>query len=191
MNPVRFGRLEAVAKTRVVFLCIGNACRSPMAEGFARAHGSDVLDVQSAGLAPALAVVPLTHHVMLEKNIDLGDCYPKEMQHVDGDIDLIINMSGHGLPEPTAAEVEVWQIRDPIGESEEVFRQVRDEIEQRVLDLIERLRSGKPPVSEEVSAAALADGTKLATGRLTPGGGLLDNKSVPPIKRMWRNWQTR
>jgi arsenate reductase (thioredoxin) len=115
-----------------------------MAEGFARTHGSDVLDVQSAGLAPALAVVSLTHHVMLEKNIDLGDCYPKELHHVDGDIDLIINMSGHDLPEDTRAQVEVWNVRDPIGESDEVFRQVRDEIEQRVLDLIKRLRAPRP-----------------------------------------------
>ena len=55
-----------------------------MAEGFARAYGADVLYAQSAGLAPALAVAPLTHHVMLEKNIDLGDCYPKELEHVEG-----------------------------------------------------------------------------------------------------------
>ena len=75
-----------------------------MAEGFARTYGSDVLHVQSAGLAPALAVAPLTHHVMLEKNIDLGDCYPKELEHVEGDIDLIINMSGYALPRNTAAK---------------------------------------------------------------------------------------
>ena len=78
-----------------------------MAEGFARTHGADVLMVQSAGLAPALAVAPLTHHVMLEKNIDLGDCYPKELEHVDGDIDLIINMSGHALPAHGGAQVAV------------------------------------------------------------------------------------
>jgi arsenate reductase len=119
-----------------------------MAEGFARAHGSDVLEVQSAGLAPALAVVPLTHHVMLEKNIDLGDCYPKEMEHVEGEIDLIVNMSGHDLPGHAAAQVEVWNVRDPIGESDAVFRQVRDEIERRVLELIERLRSRKPASAE-------------------------------------------
>ncbi len=112
-----------------------------MAEGFARAYGSDVLDVQSAGLAPAMAVVSLTHHVMLEKNIDLGDCYPKEMYHVEGDVDLIINMSGHDLPANTAAQVEVWNVRDPIGQSDEVFRQVRDQIEQLVLELIDRVRS--------------------------------------------------
>ena len=134
-----------------------------MAEGFARAYGSDVLDVQSAGLAPALAVVPLTHHVMLEKNIDLGDCYPKELEHVEGDVDLIINMSGHDLPGHAATEVEVWDVRDPIGESDEVFRQVRDQIEQRVLQLIEKLRSRKPAASQARPAAAKVDTRRRPT----------------------------
>jgi arsenate reductase len=125
-----------------------------MAEGFARAHGADVLETQSAGLAPALAVVPLTHHVMLEKNIDLGDYYPKQLEHVEGPIDLIINMSGHDLPPGAVGQVEVWDVADPIGESEAVFRQVRDQIEQRVLELIERLRSRKPVASQALPASA-------------------------------------
>jgi arsenate reductase len=124
-----------------------------MAEGFARAYGSDVLEAQSAGLAPALGVVPLTHHVMLEKNIDLGDCYPKEMEHLEGALDLIINMSGHDLPGRRDTPVEVWEVRDPIGESDEVYRRVRDEIEQRVLELIERLRSSKAASSEALPSA--------------------------------------
>ncbi len=128
-----------------------------MAEGFARAHGSDVLEAQSAGLAPALGVVPLTHHVMLEKNIDLGDCYPKEMEHVEGAIDLIVNMSGYDLQRRGSAQVEVWDVRDPIGESDEVYRQVRDEIERRVLELIERLRSRKPVGSEAIQSATKVD----------------------------------
>jgi len=134
-----------------------------MAEGFARAHGSDVIHAQSAGLAPALAIVPLTHRVMLEKNIDLGDCYPKELEHVDGAIDLIINMSGHELPARPGAEVEVWEVRDPIGESDEVFRQVRDQIEQRVLQLIERMRLRKPASSEKLSAATPVDTRRRPT----------------------------
>jgi arsenate reductase len=138
---------------RVLFVCIGNACRSPMAEGFARAYGSDVLIAQSAGLAPALAVVPLTHQVMLEKNIDLGDLYPKEFELEDG-IDLVINMSGHELPLREGVAVEVWEVRDPIGESIEVFRRVRGEIEQRVRDLIERLRTRKPAASQALQSAA-------------------------------------
>jgi arsenate reductase (thioredoxin) len=134
-----------------------------MAEGFARANGSDVLFVQSAGLAPALAIAPLTHHVMLEKNIDLGDCYPKELEHIEGSIDLIINMSGHDLPAHAGPQVEVWDVSDPIGESEAVFRQVRDEIEQRVLKLIEQLRSRKPAASEAAPAAAQVDTRRRPT----------------------------
>ena len=143
-----------VAKTRVLFVCIGNACRSPMAEGFARAYGSDVLIAHSAGLAPALAVVPLSHQVMLEKNIDLGDCYPKEFELLEGDFDLIVNMSGHDVAPRPGARMEVWDVPDPIGESEEVFRRVRDQIESRVRELIEKLRSRKPAASEPVVAAS-------------------------------------
>ena len=134
-----------------------------MAEGFARAYGEDVLEVQSAGLAPAMSVSPLTHHVMREKNIDLGYCYPKELEHVDGAVDLIINMSGHDVPRHAGAEVEVWEIRDPIGESEAVYRQVRDEIEQRVLQLLERMRSRKPSASEARPAASPVDTRRRPT----------------------------
>jgi arsenate reductase (thioredoxin) len=126
-----------------------------MAEGFARAYGSDILVAQSAGLAPAIAVVAGTHRAMLEKKIDLSDSYPKEMEYVQGDIDLIINMSGHDVPMHTNAEIEVWDIHDPIGESEEVFREVRDEIERRVLDLIERLRLSES--AEAVTTSASVD----------------------------------
>jgi arsenate reductase (thioredoxin) len=136
-----------------------------MAEGFARTYGTDVLSAQSAGLAPAMAVAPLTHDVMLEKNIDLGDSYPKQLEHVEGTVDLIVNMSGHDLPVPAGAQVEVWDISDPIGESEEIFRQVRDEIEQRVLQLIERLRSRNPAASEALPAAAQPVISKVDTRR--------------------------
>ena len=56
---------------RVLFLCIGNSCRSPMAEGFAKCYGSDVMQAESAGLAPAGIVQPLTKKVMEEKNINI------------------------------------------------------------------------------------------------------------------------
>ncbi len=114
-----------------------------MAEGFARTYGSDVLIAQSAGLAPAIVVAPLTHKVMLEKDIDLGDLYPKDLDHVREPADLIINMSGYPLPGQTHVPVEEWKVRDPIGESEEVYRAVRDQIEQKVRELVEALRTRK------------------------------------------------
>ena len=124
-----------------------------MAEGFARTYGSDVLRASSAGLAPAMAVAPLTHKVMLEKNIDIGNIYPKDFKTVLGAADLIVNMSGYELPVKTALPMEQWEIRDPIGEGEEVYRQVRDEIEQRVMQLILGMRvrkENKPAGSTKV-----------------------------------------
>lgn len=119
-----------------------------MAEGFARAYGADVLFPQSAGLAPALAIQPLTHKVMLEKNIDLGDIYPKSIDMLRGDFDLVINMSGQPRPMKSKAPIEDWSVRDPIGEPEEVYRQVRDEIEQRVMRLVLAMRTRKTPMAE-------------------------------------------
>jgi arsenate reductase (thioredoxin) len=132
-----------------------------MAAGFARTYGSDVLIVQSAGLAPAMTVSSLTHQVMLEKNIDIGQEFPKSLEMTSpSDADLIINMSGHLLPGKTEAKVETWIVRDPIGESEEVYREVRDQIEQRVMRLILKVRAAKPAVP--------AEGARVDTRRRTP-----------------------
>ena len=134
-----------------------------MAEAFARAHGSDTLEAYSAGLAPALALAPLTHAVMLEKNIDLGDFYPKEMDRIPGKWDLVVNMSGYELQLRDPTPVEDWDVADPIGESEEVFRRVRDQIEQRVLQLIETVRSRQSVASETGSNGVRVDSRRRPT----------------------------
>lgn len=124
-----------------------------MAEGFARTYGSDVLQAQSAGLAPAMTVAPLTHKVMLEKNIDVGYIFPKDFKGMIANADLIINMSGHELPLKPAVPVEHWDVRDPIGESVDVYREVRDQIELRVMQLILVMRArkqAKPAASSKV-----------------------------------------
>jgi len=113
-----------------------------MAEGFARAYGADVLAVQSAGLYPAVTIAPLTRAVMLEKNINIGDAFPKGLDFaMRQGADLIINMSGQKLPAKSAVPVEDWEVRDPIGQSEDVYRTVRDQIEQRVMRLILAIRA--------------------------------------------------
>ena len=123
-----------------------------MALGFARAYGSDVIKAQSAGLAPAGAVSSLTRKVMLEKNVDLAEEFPKTLEMLAlAEFDVIVNMSGYPFPIATDAVVENWTVRDPIGESEEVYQQVRDQIEQRVMRMILELRSRKRPVAVETA----------------------------------------
>ena len=131
-----------MARKRVLFVCVGNSCRSQMAEGFARKYGSDVMEPQSAGLYPTTIVQPLTQKTMREKNIDLSTHFPKGLDAVSGaPFDVIINMSGQRMPVPKGVPVEEWKIRDPIGQSEQIYREVADEIEQRVMRLVLTLRA--------------------------------------------------
>jgi arsenate reductase len=126
---------------RVLFVCIGNACRSQMAEGFARAYGSDILIPASAGLGPASRVAPDTIEAMQEKGIDLRDHFPKSVRHLGRiEFDLVINMSGTALPETFACEVRDWDVEDPVYLKYDDHCVIRDEIEKLVMNLILELR---------------------------------------------------
>src|SRR5438093_2582970 len=98
-GPPRAARTpRAPVKKRVLFVCIGNSCRSQMAEAFARAYGSDVLVPASAGLSPAMMVAPHTARAMADKNIEMAAHFPKGLRHVArAEFDLVINMSGADL----------------------------------------------------------------------------------------------
>jgi arsenate reductase len=132
-------------RKRVLFVCIGNSCRSQMAEGFARTYGSDVIIPASAGLAPALGIASDTHRAMLERNIDIKDHFPKTMRQLGrARFDLAVNMSGEEIP-PTAAErIVEWEIDDPVRESYERHCGIRDEIERKVMALVLELRRTLP-----------------------------------------------
>jgi arsenate reductase len=117
-----------------------------MAEGFAKCYGSDVVQAQSAGLSPAAIVQPLTKKVMEEKNININDIVPKDFSAVDlRSFDLIINMSGRKLPGSAGAELQDWNVEDPIGKDESVYAAARDKIEMMVMRLILELRKKASP----------------------------------------------
>ena len=112
-----------------------------MAEGFASRYGGDVLVAESAGLRPAGFVVKETVQSMAEKNIDISSHFSKELRLDQANAsDLIVNMSGYRLPDGISAPAIEWDVRDPIGESNEVYARVRDQIEGLVIDLIGDLR---------------------------------------------------
>ena len=128
-------------KPRVLFVCIGNSCRSQMAEAFARLYGSDVLVAASAGLAPAFRVAPDTMRAMAEKNLDLRDHFPKSIRQLGrSQFDLVINMSGQPLPPEVTVPVMSWDVADPIGMDYEEHCEVRDVIERLVMNFVMDLR---------------------------------------------------
>jgi arsenate reductase len=129
-------------KPKVAFVCIGNACRSQMAEGFARTYGGDVMEPYSAGMFPAVAVPVETRRIMAEKNIDLSDHFPKPFRlYPTNYFDLVVNMSG--LPVEGHNRVREWTVDDPYGMNDRKYRAVRDEIEQLVMALVLELRRGR------------------------------------------------
>lgn len=113
-----------------------------MAEGFARHYGSDVLEAASAGLAPAGIVVPETVQTMAEKDIDISGhrSTPLRLEEAN-QFDLVVNMSGYALPDGVCVPVREWDVPDPIGEPDPVYRKVRDQIEILVTDLIREFRT--------------------------------------------------
>jgi arsenate reductase (thioredoxin) len=133
-------RPEPPPKQRVMFLCLGNVCRSQMAEGFARAYGLDVMEPVSAGLMPGTMVDPVSIRLMTERGIDISGQFPKEIRlAAHKGLDLAINMSGYPAPN-MGVPVREWQVRDPHMLPEKIHRGVRDEIENLVMALVMELR---------------------------------------------------
>ncbi|MGA2195294.1 MAG: ArsC family transcriptional regulator [Bryobacteraceae bacterium] len=138
----------AEKRKRVLFLCIGNACRSQMAEAFARAYGADILVPASAGLAPALKIAPDTLKAMAEKNLDLRDQFPKGLRHLGrAEFDLVVNLSGCSVPEDLASRTKIleWEVDDPVFTRYEQHCEIRDQIEKMVMSLILELRQRAAP----------------------------------------------
>ncbi len=156
-------------KYKVLFLCIGNACRSQMAEGFARAYGSDIMEAQSAGLGPAPGMPIQTIETMKEKNIDLSGHFPKGIDAVDRkELALIVNMTGQKLPTKMTVPVVDWDVKDPIGKDDRIFQQTRDDVERRVMELIMWLRAHR--VADQKDASRAADPRTQPPGTDPRGG---------------------
>ncbi len=135
-------------KTKVLFICIGNMCRSPMAEGFAREMGDDVVETYSAGIHPTGVVSEDAIFMMEENGIDISRQRSNGLGEVPLDeIDIAACMTGIPgsayLPEDFGGKIIDWDIDDPIGRSLSTFRRVRDEIEEKVKDLLEGIRKAK------------------------------------------------
>lgn len=131
----------AARKYRVMFVCIGNSCRSQMAEGFAKAYGADVISAVSAGLSPATMIAPLTRQILEERNVRIDDHFPKGLDVAARQpVDLLVNMSGHPVSLPGVPAVE-WRVRDPIGLKDTVYREVATQIEGLVMKLVLELRA--------------------------------------------------
>ncbi|MGE5256350.1 MAG: NAD(P)H-dependent oxidoreductase [Hyphomicrobiales bacterium] len=130
------------ARKKVLFICRQNACRSQMAGAFAQHLAGDKLDVATGGVQPAEKLNPAAAAVMAERKIDLAFRIPQSIDAAlaNGRPDAIVTIGrGEQCPAVPDAMHYDWDVPDPAGQPMEAVRQVRDEIESRVQQLIATL----------------------------------------------------
>jgi protein-tyrosine-phosphatase len=135
---------EKQRRKKVLFICLGNACRSPMAESIARRDAADVIEAYSAGLTPLGFVPELTMLTLTANGYSIESLNSRPItRKVWDSADIVINMSG--VPRQLAyidyEKVEDWEVQDPYGTDPVLYQTIYEDIRRRVAQLAERLRN--------------------------------------------------
>jgi arsenate reductase len=126
---------------KVIFACVHNAGRSQMAAAFFN-HFADPQKATaiSAGTEPGDLVHPEVLAVMQEVGIDLSNAKPQKLtEALAKEAQLLITMGcGDKCPYAPGLHRDDWPLRDPKGLPTEEVRAIRDQVKQRVQELIEQ-----------------------------------------------------
>ncbi|WP_433600138.1 arsenate reductase ArsC [Nocardia sp. CA-135953] len=129
------------SKPSVLFVCVHNAGRSQMAAAFLTHLAGDLVEVRSAGSAPADQVNSAAIDAMREIGIDISTEIPKILT-VDTvrESDVVITMGcGDACPYFPGKQYLDWKLDDPAGQGIDAVRPIRDDIENRVRCLLDEL----------------------------------------------------
>ncbi len=157
------GYYPAVEKTKVLFLCTGNAARSQMAEALARAEHGDILDPVSAGSRPAGWVHPLAIRAMEEMGVSMEGARSKPTEEFrDTRFDVVVTVCDSAAQDcplwPNAERIEHWSIEDPSWGPDDTqtrydrFLETREELRGRIRRLAEELRAERVSAESRDSA---------------------------------------
>ena len=139
-------------RTRVLFVCIGNACRSPIAEAVARYDASDVIEASSAGTNPLGHIEEDTIKTLTRNGYSDRGLRSKLLRQEDCQAaEMIINMTGW----PSDGEcwerskAEDWLVEDPFCKDDATYQRVFEGIKRRVEQLAVVLRAKKTSRAQE------------------------------------------
>lgn len=129
-------------KKKVAFVCVHNSCRSQIAEALAKKLGSDVLEVYSAGTEIKEEINPDARRLMMEMyGIDMEKTQKPKLIQAIPPVDEVITMGCNVVCPvlPFSYKSEDWGLEDPTGKGDEAFINVIRRIEEKVIELIERV----------------------------------------------------
>jgi protein-tyrosine-phosphatase len=132
---------EIGVRPEILFLCVHNAGRSQIAAAFARQIGGDQVVVHSAGSDPGEKLNPAVVEAMMEVGLDISSESPKRLTEEMGRrADVIVTMGcGDACPVYLGKRYEDWELDDPNGKDLNAVRVIRDEIRDRVKELVSEL----------------------------------------------------
>lgn len=131
-------------KYKVAFVCVHNSARSQMAEALAKKLAKDLFDSYSAGTEEYPEVKPLAVEAIEELGISMADHYPKLLKDIPSDIDIVITMGCEAnCPFIPSKLEEDWGLEDPSGGSIDNFRNTRNLIEEKIKELIKRIKNNE------------------------------------------------
>jgi protein-tyrosine-phosphatase len=146
-----FGKQDHEDTNKIIlFVCVQNAGRSQMAEGFFKKYAPKGYEAVSAGTVPTSQINPIAVDVMEEVGIDISKQKPKDLtEDMMRNATAIINMGcmdDKFCPALIVPKVLDWGIDDPKGKPIEKVREIRDEIEKRVLEIVKAAENDEIPI---------------------------------------------
>jgi protein-tyrosine-phosphatase len=125
----------------LLFVCVHNAGRSPMAAAFAEHFGGEHVHVRSAGIRPIGGINPLVVQVMRERGIDVHDFPSAVTDDIRHAADVVVHVGDH-IPDLPGIRQVTWSVPDPHEQPIEVVREIADDLERRVKDLLASMGVG-------------------------------------------------
>jgi arsenate reductase len=142
-----FSKSKLKSENTILFVCVENAGRSQMAEGFFNKFAPEGYKAISAGTKPVSQINPVAVDVMREVGIDISNQKSKDItEDMMRNSTKIVNMGcmeKGACPTLLLHNVVDWKTEDPKGKSTEKTREIRDQIEQRVMELVAALKTPK------------------------------------------------
>lgn len=136
-------------KPKVAFVCVHNSCRSQIAEALGKRLAGDVFLSYSAGTHKKEKINQDAVRLMKEKyHIDMEKTQVPKLLDALPEIDVLITMGCNvQCPFIPHQYTEDWGLDDPTGLEDEVFLQVMDQIEEKILHLKKRIQEGSLSLS--------------------------------------------
>ncbi|MDH3605784.1 MAG: arsenate reductase ArsC [Acidimicrobiia bacterium] len=135
------------AKPQILFVCVHNAGRSQMAAALTEMHGMGLIEVLSAGSEPADEINPVVAEAMAELRIDITARRPHPLStEAVRESDVVVTMGcGDACPVFPGKQYIDWELDDPAGKDLDAVREIRNEINLRVMGLVQTLLDDGEP----------------------------------------------